>query len=172
MQPFSVRRTDHRAPADGSSLHGRRPASSEDVRRRPGTDAVAEQGSGLSTKHHRDIADKAHQVPPRPLGEHKKLSTPTILQQMLYNIYLAMITTARFSATCLKPWLQECQDHQAPWHCNNNLKPLQNSKVNKLFKTLVNAAKQADVINEENRTSRPRAPPPQARASRSVNVNK
>ena len=153
-------------PADGRRLHGRRPASFEDVHRRPGANVVATD-QDPSTQH-QHAADPAHQVPPRPLDE-RNTTVLTILQQMIQNIYIALITTARYPATCLKPWLQECQDHHAPWHCNNNYKPLHNSKVKKLFRTLVNAAKQADVINEENRSSRPCAPPPQA--SPLVNIN-
>ena len=126
MQLSPVHCTRTHALADGRSLHRRQTASSEAVRRRLGTDVVPDQVSIPSTKHHHGGADKAHRVPPRPLGEHKPLYTPTVLQQMLQNIYLALITTVKYSATCIPPWLQ-CH-LQPPWHCDI-YKPLHNSKV-------------------------------------------
>ena len=145
-------------PLDGSSLHRRQTTSSEAVRRRLGTDVVPDPVSIPSTKHHHGGADKAHRVPPRPLGEHKKLNnTPTVLQQMLQNIYLALITTVKVS-------LSQCH---LPWHCTI-CKPLHNSKIKKLFRTLISATTQADVILEESRSSRPHAPPPKTTKNKPV----
>ena len=71
---------------------------------------------------------------------------------MIQNIYIALMSTARYSAACFKPWLQHGQG--TPHYHFNDTKPLHNSKVDKLFKTLVQAAQQADAILEANRSSR------------------